>query len=282
MANFEERPAASNFSITPDLRVAAPFTPSNLTWVEVDASTAAAWASFYVMIFSSTGGNSNAGIFFVGVGAASSEVIIASMPLAAGFRNTCFNMPIPIPIASGSRVSVAVSRESVGVVTGQVIGLPSADFDAEPAFTVFESGPYDLTSSADYGKWPEVDPGATSNTKGAYAEISFTSHTNNVLNGDSLANTYDWFGYSMNANFNTVMSGNTGFMDVATGAAASEVIFAKDISARYSTLEISPFHVPLITHTGVATSGTRVSARMESNSTNDPDRKRGVLLFGAR
>jgi len=282
MANFEERPVASIFIINPDLRVAAPFTPSNLTWVEVDASTAAAWASFYVMIFSSTSGNSNTGILFVGVGAASSEVIIASMPLSAGYRNTCFNMPIPIPIASGSRVSVAISSQAVGAVTGQVIGLPSADFDAEPAFTVFESGPYNLTNSVDYGKWPEVDPGATSNTKGAYAEISFTSHTNNVLNGDSLANTYDWFGYSMNANHNTVMSGNSGFMDVATGAAASEVIFAKDIYAAYTILEISPFHVPLITHTGVATSGTRVSARMESNSTNDPDRKRGVLLFGAR
>ena len=281
MANFDAQPSGSRFSITPDIRVAAPFTPSNVTWVEVDASTSADWAAFYIMLSNTTGLNSNAGIFFVGVGAAASEVIIASIPLAFGFRSVAFNMPIPIPVASGSRVSVAITRQAASDVDGQMIGLPSADFDAEPAYTVFESGPYDLSNTVDYGKWPVIDAGATANTKGAYAEIS-NAYTNNVLNGDSLANTYDWFGYSMNANFNTVMSNNTSLMDIATGAVSSEVIFGADLEASIKANEATPYTSPLITHTAIATSGTRISARMESSLTNVLDRIRGVLLFGVR
>jgi len=233
------------------------------------------------MIINTTGLNTNAGMLFVGIGAASSETIIATIPLAPGFRGVAFNMPIPVPVASGSRVSVAITRQAAQDVSGQVIGLPSADFDAEPPFTVFESGPYDLSNTTEYGKWPVIDAGATANTKGAYAEIS-NAYTNNVLNGDSLANTYDWFGYSMNANFNTVMSNNTSSMDIATGAASSEVIFGADLEATIKANEATPYSTPLITHTSVGASGARVSARMESSLTNALDRVRGVLLFGVR
>ena len=286
MANFDAQPVNAGtsieYTITADVRVAAPFTESNLTWVEVENSTAADWAGFYIINVSNTLAATTPGMLFVAKGAAASEVRIAVIPTNISRTIPAYTQYIPVPVPSGTRLSVAASTEAARTVYGQLVGVLSADFDAEPTYTAFESGPYDLTAGATYGEWTEIDPGATINTKGSYTEISQTSHTNNILNGDSLANTYDYFGFMIGDNFWTSARNQGGLVDLATGATSSEVIFAPDIASRVTSQEFSSNTCPIMTKMTAATSGTRISARMQASTNDVTDRIRGVLLFGVR
>jgi len=286
MADFDAQPVnagtSKGFSFTSQLRVAAPFTASNMTWVEAENSTAADWAGFYISVTQGVGLSGFAGIFFVAKGAAASEVRVASVPAIMGVKANAHMQYVPIPIPSGTRLSVSCTTETAAVHHGQIIGVLSANFDAEPAFTVYDTGPYDLSNTTTYGHWVAVDAGATADTKGSYTEVSYTSHTNNVLNGDSLASTYDYFGLTMNGNFNLSQATAYFFSDFATGAAASEVIYGGDLSLETTAQEKISYNTPLEVRTAVATSGTRISARCQSSITNSVDRIIGVLLWGAR
>mgnify|MGYP001150944223 CR=1 FL=1 len=286
MANYDPQPVVSanskGFDFAPQTRVAAPFTESNMTWVEVENSTAADWAGFYLTYLADTGVSAPAGIFFVATGAASSEVRIATVPMTTSRSVPLIDIFIPIPIASGTRISVSATAEGGSSLRGQIIGVLSADFDAEPTYTAFECGPFNLAASAEYGKWVPVDPGGTTNTKGSYTEISQTSHTNNVLNGDSLANTYDYFGFMLNTNWNSAMGFAWTLADLATGAASSEAIYAADATLRHSVAEQSAYATPIMTKMSGAASGARISARSQCSITDATDRVIGVLLFGVR
>jgi len=286
MANFDAQPVTGvtdGFSFTSQTRIAAPFTEANMTWVEVENSTASDWAGFYVLIRSGTGNSALPGIFFVATGAAASEVRIATVPTTTAYRIAVSMHYVPVPVASGTRLSVSCSTNIAYTMSGQVIGILSADFDAEPTYTRYESGPYVLANDATYATWTKVDPGVAVDTKSAYIEISQTGYTNNVLNGDSLANTYDYFGVMINGNFNAANSITAGKADMATGAAASEVIYAPDIEADIWASEQTSYSMPLMTKVSAATSGTRISCRIAKSAIgNDPDRIRGVLLFGVR
>jgi len=286
MADYDAQPVnagtSKGFGFSSQSRVAAPFTESNMTWVEVENSTAADWAGFTITLNANNAAWAYSGIFFVAKGAASSEVRLATVPVTSGYRMSSITMYVPVPIPAGTRLSVSSSSATAQTLSGQLVGVLSANFDAEPAFTVYESGPYDLSASTAYGKWVDVDPGGTANTKGSYTEISYTGHTNNVLNGDSLANAYDYFGFMVNGNFNTAQRPADFLLDFATGAATSEVIYGADInqvstSGERST-QLNPIEVPTL----VAISTARISVRAQSSTTDAIDRIRGVLLFGVR
>ena len=285
MANFEATPVnagtSAGFSFTSQAQVAAPFTESNMTWVEAENSTAADWAGFYIT-FMGVASGSKSGIFFVAKGAAASEVRVATIPAGLDTKNLSCMFYIPVPIPAGTRLSVSASQSAAAVLSGQIVGVLSANFDAEPTYTVFESGPYDLSASLTYGLFPAIDPGATTNTKGAYSEVSFTGHASNIINGDSLDNTYDYFGLIISNNYNTANDSKELLLDLATGVAASEVIWAADLNARQNQNEVTQFTTPMMVPTTAMTSTTRISARAQSNDNDATDRIRGVLLFGVR
>ena len=283
MANFDAQPVnlanSQALSFTSQLQVANPFDPANLTWVEVENSTSADWAGFYILSTMNQFGIN--GMLFVGTGAAASEVIVSVTPTTQSYRNWVGSKFIPIPIAAGTRVSVAASCNYAAIHYLQIVGVLSANFSAEPAYTKYHTGPYDLTATtALYGKWVVLDPGITQNTKSAYTEISFTGSTANLLNGDSLDTTYSQFGFVTNGNFNTANRVSDNFVDVAYGAAASETIWAGDIQAKMTANEQTPFTEPLIVPTTNAVATSRWSARMQSSTNNDPDRKQSILLYG--
>ena len=285
MANFNPQPVdlansrAAQFAAK--VLVADPFTASNLaSWIEIENSTAEAWGGFYV--YQGVVSQSIRGILFIATGAASSEVIIASMPISSATKNS-YSMYVPIPIASGTRVSIAASCSAALTLTAQVIGVKSSAFDAEPAFTVLESGPYDLeNNAATYGKGKSVDPGSTVDTKGGYTEISVsgTNAANNVIQGDSLAQTYDWFGVLSHDNYNNSQSNINKLVDVATGEVSSEVIFMPDMYERRNSNESQSNGV--IWDPGGQTSGTRISARAQADDADAVDRLGTVILFGLR
>ena len=283
MANFDAQPVntgtSASLSFTSQVRVAAPFTEANMTWIEVENSTGSDWAGFNIQTTLNQAGIM--GMFLVATGAASSEVMNTVIPITTSYRDWASPQFIPIPIASGTRVAVAASCNFAATVYCQIVGVLSSNFDSEPNFTKYYTGPYNLTNtSADYGKWVELDPGATVNTKSSYIEISQTSHTANVLNGDSLGDTYTDFGFIIGDNFNTANRLSGAFVDVAVGAVSSEVIWAADIHSLMTVNEQTIIRTPLIVPTTDASAASRWSARIQCGTNDDPDRKRSILLFG--
>jgi hypothetical protein len=283
MSNFDAEPvnlgASYGANFSSDVRVADPFTASNLTWTEIEDSTSSAWGGFWFYHGLTVG---RAGMVLVAVGGVGSEVIIASFP---AFNATAqgFKMFVPIPVASGSRISLAASMADTSTIRCQLVGVKSSAFDAVPTWTVMESGPYDLEDNlSTYGKGPSIDPGASSNTKGSYTELSVTgtNSSNNVLQGDSIGADYDYFGTLAHDNYNVSASNAYKLLDVATGAVSSEVISMGDVHHRTNGSE--SLSTQVMWDPGGISTGTRVSARAQADDTDATDRLVGVTMFGLR
>lgn len=286
MSFFQPYPAtpasSGGFSVAAHVRLANPFARASYSsgFTEVVASTPEQWGGFLV---SAAAGSR--GIIVVGIGAAGSEVIIASLPLSMQY-GAAVSYYVPIPIAAGQRVSIAVSAATSASVTGQIVGFAASGFSALPTFSVLECGPFDLDGGfGDYGKTTVIDPGGTANTMpGSYTEISLAGTNtvaNNQINGDSLANSYDWFGFTVFDGNNSATSQQERLWDLATGAAASEVDFATGLYDEVSSGEYNLlpgiFWMP-----GGMAAGTRISARMQCSIIDATDRLGGVYLFGLR
>lgn len=285
MAFFDAQPVTSasstGFSFSTQTLVADPFTASNITWTEVENSTSEAWGGFYVV---QSGFNAH-GIVLIATGAASSESIIASMPFGASYQLGSSLTYVPIPVASGTRISIGGSTQAAATCRGQIIGIPSTNFDSTPSFTVMESGPYDLENdAATYGRFAKIDPGGTANTKGSYTEISVsgTNAANNVIQGDSLGQSYDWLGMRFGENWNNAQTVQNRLWDVAHGAASSETIFAADFWDRLDALERVALGTEIVWVPWGRASGDRISARMQCDITDANDRIGSLCLFGLR
>lgn len=285
MAFYEPHPVNAStglgFVITPDARVADPFTASNITWTEIVNSTTEDWAGLWVDYQVGT----KAGIILLAKGSAASEVIFWSHPTKISSNMSTKAAYCPIPLPSGTRISVGASTNTTVVdLTGSIVGIPSTNFDAEPTWTVFESGPYDLTASTSYGSPPLADPGGTINTKGSYTEASQlgTNGSNNVINGDDIDQVYDYFGMLLFDNGTSVQTEQNRLIDVAYGAAASEVIYMADRQSRVSSIEHTSSGVlPTLVPWGRAI-GDRISFRGQSSITGATARLIGICLFGVR
>lgn len=265
--------------VTGDIRPADPFTPANLTLVEAIASTSEAWAGFWVFTASL-----RTGVLTVTTGAAGSETRVASLPTRytpVSFQHSAIYVPVPVP--AGTRIAVGAGVSTTGDVAVQLAGIPSVNFDAEPDFTVMDSGPFHL-DDPDYGEPVVVDPGGTANTKGSWTEISKTAGNgpNNVLNGDSLDHAYSHFGFVLGDDFsNTAQTDHDRLWDVGTGASGSEVAFISNYYQSFTNEEGSNSSHPLMFPWDKA-AGTRVAARMQASITDATDRLGSIYLYGVR
>lgn len=269
------------FSFTTQSRVADPFTASGMTWTEVVASTSAAWDGFTITIATL---NQRAGPFLIATGAASSESIIAVVPANPVRIFRSFNMYVPIPIASGTRVSVACSLDSSETIYGQIEGDLRSNHTIHPTFTNLDCGPFHLENDADYGRGVTIDAGGTANTKGSWTEMSKTTGNgpNNILNGDSLDNTYSWFGACAGKFEASTWNEDVTFLfDIGTGAASSETVQMADKFTRSSIRELANTGFVMF-ETGAFTSGTRVACRAQASSTTAAERTIQPYLFGLR
>ena len=269
--------------LTVNTRDADPFTPANVTWNEMIASTAEDWGGFYIYIF---GSDNERGVAVVATGAASSEVIIASLPTQVDGAGD-FGTFVPIAVPAGTRISVACEEDSAASsVYAQVIGIPSSVFSSDPAFTNMDMGPIDLTNTTSYGRWPIIDPGGTINTKGSWTEVSQlgTNGANNILNGDSLDYAYSHLGLLLNNNHNASIGTNyLRLWDIAYGASGSEVIFAANIAQKATTRERAVHGTSIIWFPWDRATTERIAVRMQSDTVADAtDRLGAVLLFGLR
>lgn len=154
-------------------------------------------------------------------GAAASEVVRVPDLLAEGSNtSTSFNdgqYVAPLAVASGVRVAV---RYAINNLTSANLRLSVTLIAAgsQPGIQTFTAIGADTSDSGG----TQVDPGGTANTKGAYSQIVASS-----------AAIYQTLMLVLTLKGNTSVTSTDWAVDVATGAAASEVVLIPDL--RFST-----------------------------------------------
>ncbi len=238
----------------------------NATYTEIDASTSIASDGFWVYF----GVNSVFGdhLIDIATGAASSEVIlIPDILYSSGDTEGESNLIyFPISIASGTRLSARHQNSGTsGTVDVAIILTTDSGLDVT-AFTACDT----MGAVTSDSGGTSIDPGATANTKNSpYVEIDA-----------STANTYKALIVVIGQVDNASVATAHFLFDVATGPSTSEVDFLSNISftsgASADTFQpkvFGPFACDI-------SSGTRLSVRGQSSTTNGTDREFDVVLYG--
>lgn len=239
------------------------------TYVELIASSAFECDAILLVltITGSGGGSVKDYLIDIAIGAAASEVVLIENiclgGLTAASDSQTFTIVLPLRIASGTRIATRIQSTGASATTDVQITLLKELF------------PLALTRCTTYGAntadsgGTSVDPGATINTKGVYSQLS-ASITNPIKA------VVVCFGPQANAARATCKWK----VDIATGAAASEVVKIADIpvqcSAAMETLEPEIYGpIPL----QIAAS-TRLAARAECTINDATDRLLDVVVYG--
>ena len=225
-------------------------------YVQLTASTPEALRGVFVII--PIGSAASAGfVADIAVGAASAEVVVVADVMfsspAANTANNQLGVFIPVAIAAGVRLSARCACSVGGATVGFAL-LAVGGTSTAVATTYGTSG----------ASGTSVDPGGSVNTKGSYSQ--FTAATTADL---------DWLIVIL-AYGNAGPTSGSWAIDIATGAALSEVVVVPDLGWRWGTA-YGPvtFQVPV----SIA-AGTRLSARMQSTVTDTVDRVMAMEVIG--
>ena len=234
------------------------------SWTEIIAATGFEYGMFFVNIYATS-----RGYMEIGIGAAASEVAIATIPTAVGgYQNYRETMPIYIPVPAGERISVRASGSTTATVEAQIVGIARTGLSQFPLASVASmEGIETAGSSVTHGQKIPVDPGGTANTKGSWTEIVA-----------SMADDYSMLHLLFDDNQVSAQTGQDRLWDFAIGAGGSEVAFLSDI---YQTVTGSEMVTPsnLLIPWGLS-AGTRLAARMQCSITGATDRMGGCAIVG--
>lgn len=240
------------------------------TFQQIIASTTT--DSTWIML--STGSQISAGSAFafdIAVGGSGSEVVAIANLICSSAEQTGARYLLPLVIPAGTRISGRMSSDAGSDTLPIGVTVFSDTFAS-----VGSCGPidtYGFISTSNYGT--AVNPGATPNTKGAYAQITAST-------------TADLAGFALFIDAQGTTSGTTGsvtwLIDIAVGASGSEVVVLPNLfvmgasGAGFSTIyapEVPylPLQIP---------AASRISVRAACTTANSPDRILGVILYGVR
>lgn len=185
----------------------------------------------------------------IAVGGSGSEVVLIS-DIPIGFRASNQQFICPILVPSGSRISARIQGQVISQsVTVNVILRQHGDHSAPPTTATT----YGVSSSLSTGA--ALTAAVSVNTKSAYTEL--TSSTGSAFTRLLVCIS----GNTANA------TAATGLMDIATGAAASEVVIIPDIYYEVTAAEFwTPFGISLPFTVSIP-AGTRLSARYQATAT---------------
>ena len=229
-------------------------------WVQLVASTARDSQGFWVYVWPDTGATGFTSVD-IGIGAAASETVIAP-DLFHGKQTLNCGMTrifIPLSIPAGTRVA-ARAQTSVANQTPYVhISLCTGELAVHGRATT-----YGFTAASTTGV--TLDPGGSAYTKGSYAEIA--ASTSNDIKSFYVLMTGDG------------TDGGTSriALDVAVGAAASEVIIVPDHVAYSYTGGINEVALGPFYHAIPA--GSRIAARVSATNATVTQRNKYVTLIG--
>ena len=234
------------------------------SWVEIIAALDFTTTSLMIIL----GGTSVAVQDFlvdIGTGGAGSEsVLIANILVAQGANGTYGSFTCPMQVASGTRLSARAQSNSGNDSTQVAIIAISSGTTGIPALTSSVTYGADAVTTGGTG----VDPGAVLNTKGAYAEVE-----------DVTTAAMRYLVVCMGMQINGFMDSNSWLLDIATGAAASEVVLVPNLpfSCGVNSDHIVPAYVGF--WCSIATA-QRLACRAQCSITTADDRLFDVVLIG--
>jgi hypothetical protein len=246
---------------------------STLTTITASASTHTK-GSYTVVVASASigasaiivhirGGSVARYLFDVAVGASGSEQIIVNNLHVGSFSGggrSCASFRIPVQIPSGTQISVRCqsSTASATAVCGVTL-ISNSQFIPGNVVTYNAS-----TATSDAGT---IDAGATSNTKGAYTQL--TSSTTSPIRRLLIATT----------NPNSGLTSVRYVFDLAIGSSGSEQIILPDVYVSNSIG--NAYMVPQVVEIDVnIPAGTRLAARTQCSTNSASNRLLGLILYG--
>ncbi len=206
----------------------------------------------------------------IALGGAGSEVVIVPDFFMYGNNGslseirTTSQVYVPIPIKAGTRV--AARFQSNGATQTLTASLTLVAGDYYSSMRCGRATSYGITTATTVGT--TIDPGGTINTKGSYAQISA-----------SLDRPIRYAILSLSARRNGTVSAQTGLLDIAVGAAASEQICVPDLPYGSSTATdaFQPSSTAIFLS---AKSGERLAARAQSSINDATDRLFDLAVMG--
>ena len=219
------------------------------SWAELIASTA--FDADIIGILPHLPSSSNGGKLDIGIGAASSEVIIIpniDIQFATS-RDTDNLHMIPVQIPAGSRVAARFCSASTNSIAIGGFLIESNELSGGRHIA--------LSAGANCYTPITVDPGATINTKGSWAELD--SSTEDDINYNGTARRW--------------------FLDIGVGAASSERVIMSNLI--FSTQAWAAFPNPITMRLPCnIPAGTRVAARCQCTDNTDVERYLNLHITG--
>ena len=240
--------------------------PANVkgAYTQLAASTGSDSAKFWVYLLSQ--GTNVSYLTDVATGAAASEVVlIADMMTQTGTQSAR-------NIGSSSAQYFADIPASTRIAARMQTNTPFTNF--EIAMMLVGDATESLPIPTTYGAIPAtshgtlIDPGAVLNTKGAYVQITA-----------STAALHQFVTTLFGNNQNVSPQLNIWGIDVAVGAAASEVIFLPDIKLIADAFTDQLYPAGTFWHVDDLPASSRLAVRAATNTTNAVDRVFEVVLI---
>lgn len=236
------------------------------SYAQLVASTTFTCNSVQVVVANTITTGTRYYLFDVATGAGGSEtVVIPNIPVeGAGTATSALYAsgiwPVPLAIASGTRVALRC-QGSTGSVTMNVSMTLIAAGGVAGVSSVTNYGSDTSTSLA-----VSVDPGASANTKGSYSQI--TASTSSVT---------QWL-QTMFALDHTSPANTFWLVDIATGAAASEVVLMPDLLVANAGTQaaVQPKSYDMLTYIANA---TRIAVRCSCTSNTATTRLLSVAML---
>lgn len=262
--SFPAGPAAAGVTVTSD---AAANTKGAYTEIAAATSFDANWIT--VEITQTTQTTVRRYLIDIAIGAAASEVVVIPNLMAEGGAggsptDGSYTFTLPLDVPSGSRIS-ARCQDSVG--SGPVsISVTLAAAGDTPGPTAYTAHGVDTATSLG----TSVNAGGSINTKGAYAQLSA-----------SLGAVAQYAMLMMSTNGNTQTAAATFAVDLATGAAASEVVLVPDLRGATSNNSDYLYSTKTFAFPTYIAAATRVAVRMSSTTADATDRVLTAALYTA-
>lgn len=240
------------------------FTYGGFTQLTASSPIDATWVTIQL---GGPGWTNNCGCCRLAIGSAGNEKVIATDMLAPGgsFFSRAYSLPLAIP--AGTRISAGTAADSVSSNAGRVSVILH-----DGAYTHLEGcagmDSIGFVLSAVTGS--TIDPGGTTNTKGAYTQLVATTSK-------------DYMGFMIGIDaLNGAAGSVTGnvLLDIAIGGAGTEVVILPNFQIILPNSGVQDvlntpsqiFWIPI-------PSGTRVAARAQSSNNTVGTRTFGCTLY---
>jgi hypothetical protein len=201
----------------------------------------------------------------LGVGAAASEtVLVPNIYVGCPGNALPHAILIPVFVKKGTRITARLQDSAGGnsmtlavIMLKTPVSAQMLPLNTWPSIgpTIGESAGY-LTSSS---VGTTLTASASANTKGSYAQLIASTAKRSVCMLVFMGNTV------IDQKF---------FIDIATGAAASEVVLVSDLFIWYSSDQITPVTIPIM-----IPPGTRIAARCQCNLAGSKTIKACITLL---